>query len=202
MVDRPTRGEVTVFPDAAAFRAWLEAHHADTPALWVGYYRKDVGKTAMTYPEAVEEALCHGWIDGIAYRVDDEVFTNRFTPRRKGSVWSPANIARVAELRRAGRMRAAGLEAFQGRDRRKDLPDMRSHPLRQLPPELEARIRAHPAAWAFWQAQRPSYRKAAAYWIQSAKQETTRERRLASVIDEGAAGRLPRALRPIGSNDG
>jgi uncharacterized protein YdeI (YjbR/CyaY-like superfamily) len=200
--DRPTRDQVTVFPDAAAFRAWLERHHDDTPELWVAYYRKGVGKTAMTYQEAVAEALCFGWIDGITFRVDDEVFTNRFTPRRKGSVWSPANLARVAELKRAGRMRPAGLEAFDGRDRRKDLPDMRTHPLRQLPPELEARIRAQPAAWAFWQAQRPSYRTAAAYWIQSAKQEATRERRLASVIDEGAAGRMPKALRPIGAGDG
>jgi uncharacterized protein YdeI (YjbR/CyaY-like superfamily) len=201
MAERPTREQVTVFPDAAAFRAWLELHHADTSELWVAYYRKGVGKTAMTYAEAVEEALCFGWIDGITYRVDDEVFTNRFTPRRRGSVWSPANIARVAELKRAGRMHAAGLEAFEGRDRRRDQPDMRNHPLRQLAPELEARIRAQASAWAFWQAQRPSYRKAAAYWIQSAKQEATRERRLTAVIDEAAAGRMPKALRPIGSDD-
>jgi uncharacterized protein YdeI (YjbR/CyaY-like superfamily) len=201
MTERPTRGQVTVFPDAAAFRAWLERHHADTPFLFVGSYRKSAGRSAMSYPEAVEEALCFGWIDGITYKVDDELYAVRYSPRRKGSNWSATNIARVRMLRNAGRMHAAGLKAFEERDRRKDLPDMRSHPLRELPPELENRVRADGAAWAFWQAQRPSYRKAAAYWIQSAKQEATRERRLASLITEAAAGRMPKALRPIGGPD-
>jgi uncharacterized protein YdeI (YjbR/CyaY-like superfamily) len=201
MTGRPTRDQVTVFPDGAAFRAWLERHHADTPFLFVGSYKKSAGKPAMSYAEAVEEALCFGWIDGITYKVDEDLFAVRYSPRRRGSSWSRTNVARVGELTAAGRMHPAGLKVFEERDRRKDLPDMRSHPLRQLAPEFEARIRANTAAWTFWEAQRPGYRKTAAFWIQSAKQEATRERRLASVIEEGAHGRMPKALRPLGSAD-
>ena len=186
---------MAIFPTRAAFRAWLETNHASAGELWVGYFRKGVGKTAITYPEAVEEALCFGWIDGIGYRIDDEVHANRFTPRRKGSSWSAPNIAKVAELKEAGRMHPDGLRAFEERDRSKDLPSLRDHPLRQqLPPELESRIQAEPAAWAYWQIQRPSYRKEAAFWVLSAKQETTRERRLASLIADSAAGRPVKPL--------
>ena len=189
---------MAVFPDTAAFRDWLEAHYATSDHLWVGYYRKGSGKIALTYPEAVEEALCFGWIDGITYRVDDEIHTNRFTPRRKGSSWSGPNIAKVAELTQNGRMHPAGLQAFEERDHRKDMPYLRDNPLRQqLPPELEAQIELQPAAWAYWQAQRPSYRKEVAFWILSAKQEGTRERRLASLIDDSAAGR---PVKPLSYN--
>ena len=198
---RPTRDEVTVFSTTAAFRAWLEENHETVDELWVGYYRKSTGKTAMTYPEAVEEALCFGWIDGLTYRIDDEVHANRYTPRRKGSSWSAPNIAKVAALKSAGRMHPAGLRAFDERDRSKDAPHLRDHPLRQhMPPELEARIQANPAARAFWEAQRASYRKGAAFWILSAKQEATRERRLASLVEESAAGRRPKALRRPGDD--
>lgn len=198
---RPTRDEVHVFPTTTDFRAWLEANHASTTELWVGYYRKSTGKTAMTYPQAVEEALCFGWIDGLTYRIDDEIHANRYTPRRKRSSWSAPNIAKVAELNAAGRMRPAGVKAFEERDRSKDMPYMRDHPLRQaLPHEMEARIEANPKAWAHWQAQRASYRKAAAFWIQSAKRDATRERRLATLIDDSAAGRMVKPLRLIGED--
>jgi uncharacterized protein YdeI (YjbR/CyaY-like superfamily) len=189
-VKAPSPEEVEVFTDPAAFRAWLEANHAAADHVWVGYFRKGVGKTAITYPEAVEEALCFGWIDGIGYRIDDQVHTNRFTPRRKGSSWSAPNIAKVAELKRAGRMHAAGLRAFEDRDRRKDSPYLRDHPLRQgLPAELQSQLRASPAAWAYWQAQTPGYRRQAAFWIQSAVRPETRERRMASLIEDSDAGR-------------
>ncbi len=121
-VQRPTREQVSVFATAAGFRDWLDAHHDSAPELFVGYYRKGTGKSAMTYKEAVDEALCFGWIDGITYRVDDEVTATRFTPRRKGSNWSALNIAKVAELTKAGRMRPAGTRAFEARDKRKDAP--------------------------------------------------------------------------------
>ena len=186
----PAPEDVAVFPDPAAFRDWLEANHAAGGEVWVGFYRKGTGKTAITYPEAVDEALCFGWIDGIGYRIDDEVHTNRFTPRRKGSSWSAKNIATVAELTRAGRMHPAGLKAFRERDQGKDTPYMRDNPLRQqLPPRLEARIKAEPTAWAYWQAQAPGYRRQAAFWVLSAKQEATRDRRLTALIEDSAAGR-------------
>jgi uncharacterized protein YdeI (YjbR/CyaY-like superfamily) len=113
--------EITIFPDAAAFRAWLDANHDRADELWIGYYKQGVPKTSMTYPEAVEEALCFGWIDGKARRINDEVAGQRFTPRRKGSNWSAINIAKVAELSAAGRMHPAGQRAFEQRERRKDL---------------------------------------------------------------------------------
>lgn len=192
---RPTREQVSVFPDQAAFREWLESNHDSAPELWVGYYRKDTGKRAMVYAGALEEALCFGWIDGITYRIDDEVYAVRWTPRRKDSNWSAPNIAKIAELKEAGRMHPAGLRAFEERDRRKDLPSLRDNPLRQaLPPELERRIKAQPAAWTYWQAQTPSYRRQAALWILSAARPETRERRLASLIEDSAAGRPVKPL--------
>lgn len=114
-IQRPTRDEVRLFATSGDFRDWLEANHASVGALFVGYYRKGSGKSAMTYAESVDEALCFGWIDGITYKVDEEVTATRFTPRRRGSNWSATNIAKVAELTSAGRMRPAGLSAFEAR---------------------------------------------------------------------------------------
>ena len=112
--------DVRVFASAADFRAWLEKHHDKAPEQWVGFYKTGVPKTSMKYPEAVEEALCCGWIDGLTKRIDDEVYTIRFTPRRKTSNWTAINIAKISELTAAGRMHPAGLRAFEERDRRKD----------------------------------------------------------------------------------
>ena len=194
-MNRPASQDVAVFASPAAFREWLEANHATAGEVWVGYYRKGVGKTAMTYPEAVEEALCFGWIDGIGYRINDEVHANRFTPRRKASNWSAVNITKIAELTAVGRMHPAGLLAFEQRDRRKDMPYLGDNPLRQqLPAELEARIEANPAAWAYWQVQAPGYRRQAAFWVVSAKQEATRERRLTALIEDSAA---ERPIKPL-----
>ena len=116
-IQRPTRAEVTVFPTAQAFRDWLEAHHDRERALFVGFYRKSAGRTAMTYDEAVDEALCFGWIDGITFGIDDELHAIRFTPRRRTSNWSAMNLAKVEKLRTAGRMHAAGIRAFEERKR-------------------------------------------------------------------------------------
>jgi uncharacterized protein YdeI (YjbR/CyaY-like superfamily) len=118
-VQRPTRDQVSIFPTADTFRAWLDANHDTASELFVGYYRAGSGNTAMTYSESVDEALCYGWIDGITYKVDEEVRATRFTPRRKGSNWSAPNIAKIAALTEAGRMHPAGTRAFEARDRRK-----------------------------------------------------------------------------------
>jgi len=119
-VQRPTREQVTVFATAAEFRSWLDANHDSAPELFVGFYRKSSDKTAMTYPESVDEALCYGWIDGITFKIDEELRTTRFTPRRRTSNWSAVNIAKVAELTKARRMQPAGMRAFEERDRRKE----------------------------------------------------------------------------------
>jgi uncharacterized protein YdeI (YjbR/CyaY-like superfamily) len=191
---RPEREEVRVFESAADFRAWLETNHETTPELWVGYYRKGVPKTSMSYPEAVEEALSFGWIDGLTYRIDDEVHANRFTPRRRGSSWSAINIAKVAELRAGGRMRPAGLRAFEERDRRKDATYSYERPPLQLPPEWIERFRADAGAWVHWQRETPSYRRTATHWVMSAKRPETRERRFATLLADSAARRRPRAF--------
>jgi uncharacterized protein YdeI (YjbR/CyaY-like superfamily) len=120
-VKRPTIEEVRIFPGSSEFRSWLEAHHDTDTEVWVGYYRKGADMSSITYPEAVEQALCYGWIDGIGYRISDQVHTNRFTPRRRGSNWSAVNIAKVAELEKAGLMRPAGRRAFEARDQQRPI---------------------------------------------------------------------------------
>ena len=188
----PRRADVRVFPSAADFRRWLKENHDTATELWVGYYKKGVGKTSMRYAEAVEEALCFGWIDGITRRFDDEVYANRFTPRRRTSNWSAINIAKIGDLTAAGRMHPAGVRAFEGRDRRKDASYSYERPAQELPPDLVARLQADEPAWAAWQSRPPSFRRQASHWILSAKRPETRERRFVNLRDEMAAGRLPR----------
>jgi uncharacterized protein YdeI (YjbR/CyaY-like superfamily) len=179
----------TVFPTAAAFRAWLEANHDTASELWVGYYKKGVPKTGMTYLEAVDEALCFGWIDGLGRRIDDEVTANRFTPRRKTSSWSAINIGKVAALSAAGRMHPAGLRAFEERDRRKDAIYSYESAPQELPEAWLAHLEADAQAWAYWQAETPSYRRTVTYWVMSAKRPETRERRFTTLVADSAAGR-------------
>jgi uncharacterized protein YdeI (YjbR/CyaY-like superfamily) len=186
---RPDRADVLVFSTAADFRAWLEEHHATDSEAWIGYYRRGVPKTSQTYDEAVDQALCFGWIDGITYRVDDEVTTNRFTPRRKGSYWSAINIAKVERLQAAGMMADAGMRAFDARDTSARAPYSYENRPSDLPAEMLARLSANDAARAYWEGQSPSYRRAVAFWVTSAKQEATRERRFTQLLADCEAGR-------------
>lgn len=181
--------DVRIFETATDFRAWLDEHHDTAPELWVGYYKRGVPKISMSYREAVEEALCYGWIDGIGKRIDDEVHTNRFTPRRKTSIWSAVNIAKVAELRAVGRMHEAGIRAFEERDRRKDAIYAYENAPQEFPPDWQARFEADTVAWTYWQSRTPSYRRTVTYWVMSAKQAATRERRFETLIADCAAGR-------------
>ena len=187
--------DVRVFPTAVEFRAWLEEHHDAVTELWVGYYRKSVPKASMTYREAVDEALCFGWIDGLGRRIDDEVHANRFTPRTKRSTWSAVNVARIGELMAAGRVHAAGIRAFEARTI--DNTAIYSYENRptDLPEAYLAQLRANEPAWAWWQAQTPGYRRTATWWVVSAKQEATRDRRLATLIEDSAAGRMIKSQR-------
>jgi uncharacterized protein YdeI (YjbR/CyaY-like superfamily) len=191
-ITRPTPDEVHIFPSRDAFRTWLDQHHDSADALFVGYYKKGVPKAAMTYVEAVEEALCYGWIDGITYRMDEEVTATRFTPRRPTSIWSPTNIARVAELTAAGRMMSAGLRAFEERDRRKDASYSYEGVPSELPPSMLKRLQADIAAHDRWEAEWPSFRRTATHWVVSAKREETRQRRFTQLLEALRAGTRPR----------
>jgi uncharacterized protein YdeI (YjbR/CyaY-like superfamily) len=178
------------FPTPEAFRAWLEKNHATATELLVGFRKVGSGKRSVTWPEAVDEALCFGWIDGVRRRLDDEAYTIRFTPRRPGGHWSRVNLARVEALSKEGRMRPAGLAAFEGR--RAERTSRASYENREdakLPPAMLKRLKADARAWAWWSAKPPSYQKAAAWWVISAKREETRERRLETLVADCAAGR-------------
>lgn len=193
----PSPDEIVYFESADAFRAWLETNHASASELWVGYHKKGTGRPSVTHPEAVDEALCFGWIDGVRKSVDAERFTNRFTPRTARSIWSQVNIRRVAELTAERRMQPAGLAAFEGRDpTRQNLysNEQRQHP--ELPPELEEHFKGNAAAWGFWLAQPPGYRKTASWWVISAKRDETRWKRLGQLIHDSESGRRIALLTP------
>ncbi len=194
----PMTGSPVFFATPEEFRAWLEENHATARELWVGYTKKGAGRPSITWPESVDEALCYGWIDGIRRSVDDTSYMNRFTPRRPGSNWSAVNIARVAELTAQGRMRPAGLAAF---DRRRDettaVDSYEQRHQAALEEAEEQQLRANPAAWQFFQARPPSYRQAAIRWVISAKKAETRQSRLARLIEDSAQGRtVPPLTRP------
>src|SRR5688572_23899329 len=163
------------FADPTAWRRWLVKHHATATEMWVGLYKKSSGKPTITWPEAVEEALCFGWIDGVRKSIDETSYKNRFTPRRPGSNWSAVNIRRVQELIDLGRMQPAGLKAFEARtEQRSGVYSYEQRHLARLEPAHERRFRANKKAWTRFQASAPSYRKAAIWWVVSAKQEMTR----------------------------
>jgi len=170
------------------FRAWLEKNHDSAKELLVGFWKRDSGKPSITWPESVDEALCFGWIDGIRRRIDDESYTIRFTPRAVKSKWSAVNIKRVAELTELGRMKPAGLAAFEKRDPKSE---GYSYERREatLDAAMEKRFRANKAAWTFWEAQPPYYRRTLSWWVISAKREETREKRLEQLIAASAEGR-------------
>jgi len=179
------------FRTPADFRAWLERHHETADELLVGFYKKGSGRPSITWPESVDEALCFGWIDGIRRSIDGESYSIRFTPRRARSAWSAVNIRRAAELKKLGRMRPAGLRAFEARDPdRSQIYSFEQSPeSRRLSPEYQAKLEANEKAWAFFRSQAPYYQRVASWWVMSAKKEETRLRRLERLIANAAEGR-------------
>ena len=182
--------EPRFFATPDEFRSWLEEHHATETELVVGFHKKRSGRPTMTWTESVREALCFGWIDGVRRSVGDESYTIRFTPRKPRSIWSERNVAHVEELTREGRMTPAGLAAYEARTpERTGVYSFENRSSARFEPEQEQRFRAEPAAWEFFQAQPPSYRHTATYWVVSAKRPETRSRRLDTLIADSAAGR-------------
>lgn len=181
--------KIAFFRSPPALRQWLDKNHVTAGELLVGFYKKGSGKPSITWPESVDEALCFGWIDGIRRSRDEFSYTIRFTPRRSGSIWSAVNVRRALVLIEQGLMQPAGLRAFEARRENK----VGIYAYEQRPVELEGTyaslFQQNPAAWEFYQALPPSYRRTVNWWILSAKTEATRLKRLAKLIADSAAGR-------------
>jgi len=183
------------FRSPAAFRAWLATHHATTPELVVRLFKVASAHRGIVYPQALDEALCFGWIDGVRRSLDAEAYVIRFTPRKPTSTWSAVNIARMKALIEQGLTQPAGLAAFEGYEARTNRYSFEREQA-SLPPEEEQRFRAHDRAWAFFQAQPPGYRKTVLHWVTSARRPETRVRRLDGLIRESAAERRIDLMRP------
>ena len=189
-------GQAVFFDSPAAWRAWLAEHHATTPEVLVGFHKKATGRPTLTWAESVAEALCFGWIDGVRRSAGPDAYTIRFTPRRPGSHWSRVNVDLVARLEAEGRMTDAGRAAFAAR--REDRTARFSYEQTEaaFDAEQEAMFRADAAAWAWFSAQAPSYRRVATYWVISAKRPDTRARRLATLVEcSGEGRRIPQFTR-------
>jgi uncharacterized protein YdeI (YjbR/CyaY-like superfamily) len=180
--------KITFFRTASDFREWLASNHDKVNELWVGFYKKKSDEVGIKYPEAVDEALCFGWIDGIKKAVDEISYTHRFTPRKAKSFWSVVNIRRVGELKELGRMTNPGLKAFAGRDEQKAMQYSYERSTCKLAIPYEKQFRGNAKAWEFFQAQPPGYRRTASWWAVSAKREETRAKRLATLIETSERG--------------
>ena len=196
--------EPIFFATPDEFRAWLQEHHATESEVLVGFHKKGSGRPSITWPQSVDQALCFGWIDGVRRRIDDASYSIRFTPRKARSTWSAINVRRVAELAAEGLLHPAGIAAFERRsDDKTAIYSYEQREAAQLDAEQERRFRANARAWDWFQAQAPSYRRTATYWVASAKRQETRERRLERLISDSAAGRPIPSLTPRrGSGDG
>jgi uncharacterized protein YdeI (YjbR/CyaY-like superfamily) len=183
------------FESAGEFRAWLQVNHQRVPELWVGFHKRDSGKAGITYGEALDEALCFGWIDGVRQRVNAHSYRIRFTPRRARSTWSLVNTKRARQLQRQGRMHAAGLIALRARDPRRSGIYSFESAARKLDEAYEVQLRKNEKAWAFFQTQPPWYRRTSSFWVMSAKKEETRTKRLAILLRDSARGQRIGPLR-------
>lgn len=185
----------TFFKTPSQVRAWFQKNHAATPDLWIGFYKKASGKEGITYQQALDQALCFGWIDGIRRAYDESSYTIRFTPRRARSIWSAVNLKRAAELEQSGQMHEAGLAALHGRDKARTNLYSSENKDRKLDPAQEKKFRANKKAWDWFSQQAPSYRHTASWWVISAKQEATRNRRLETLIHDSEQGLKVAPLR-------
>ena len=177
----------TFFSTAAHFRRWLEVNHETTSELLVGFWKKSSGKASIDWPQARDQALCFGWIDGHRKSLGDEAYTIRFTPRRKGSIWSKVNVERYEALTAAGLMTPEGVRAYEENKHKSGLYSYEK-PLASLDAAEEQQFRGNQAAWMDWAERPPGYRKVVLHWVTSAKRPETRARRLATLIHCSAAG--------------
>lgn len=181
-------------------REWLALHYASATELHIGFYKKGAAGQGITYQEALDEALCFGWIDGVRKSIDATTWMIRFTPRKPKSIWSKVNLKRAAELERAEKMHPAGLAAFHAPDKRMQRYSFENEP-RVFDAAEEKKFRAHKKAWQWFSAQAPSYQRAARWWVTSAKQKATRAKRLDTLIADSAMRVHVKPLRPVQANE-
>lgn len=179
----------TFFKTPAAFRAWLHKHHASRTELILGYYKKGAARKGITYAEAVDAALCYGWIDGVVNSIDADSYMQRFTPRKPKSYWSAVNLKKVERLQQAGLMHQAGLEALERRPADSGTRYAFEARPEAFPPALARAFKAAKKAWTFFEQQPPGYRRLMIHWVSSARQEDTRLRRLEKLIEASGAGK-------------
>ncbi len=188
--------KLAYFASAAEFRNWLKANHAKCPELIVGFYKRSSGNPSVTYSEALDEALCFGWIDGVRKNVDAEAYRIRFTPRRAKSQWSAVNIKHVQRLSAAGLMHSSGLKAFAGAEQQKRKYSYEQRHESRFSAEEERQFRSISGAWEFLQAQPAGYRRTATFWVVSAQRQQARQRRLDKLIAASAKDRRINLLAP------
>jgi uncharacterized protein YdeI (YjbR/CyaY-like superfamily) len=192
----------TYFESAAAFRAWLTHNHAQEAELLVGLHKKGSSKPSITYREALDQALCFGWIDGVRNSVNATSYSIRFTPRKAKSYWSNINTKRAQELIQLGVMTAPGLKVFEARDQAATKRYSFERENAKLPPEYAKKFKAAAKAWAHFQNQAPYYQRVATFWVVSAKKEETRLRRLQTLIEKcGQGRRLAQFISPKKSSE-
>jgi uncharacterized protein YdeI (YjbR/CyaY-like superfamily) len=180
---------IACFDSAADFRDWLERHHSTAVELCVCFFNRASGRGGITYLEALDEALCYGWIDGVRSRVDLTRYSIRFSPRKPRSIWSLVNVRNAERLIADGRMRDAGLKAFMARENKKTGVYSFGRRPEKLPAALERVFRTNKKAWAFWCEQPPGYRRIFIGWVISAVKDETRRRRLERIIGASGDGR-------------
>jgi uncharacterized protein YdeI (YjbR/CyaY-like superfamily) len=178
----------TFFSTQAEFRKWLEKHHKNDTELIVGYYKIASGKSSMTWSQSVDQALCFGWIDGVRKSIDNDSYQIRFTQRKPTSIWSAINIKKIEVLTKQGLMQPAGLASFENRKENESKIYSYENEEVKFSPELTKQFKANKNAWDYFQSLAPSYRKYSTYWVMSAKQATTKLKRLNELIADSQAG--------------
>lgn len=191
---------IVFFATPEKFARWLRKNSATAPEIWAGFYKRDSGRPSMTWPESVDEALCVGWIDGLRKSIDAVSYKIRFSRRKPGSIWSSVNVRKAETLIAAGRMSPAGLAAFEARTANKSgIYSYEQRPA-ELPEEYAGLLRKNAGARKFFESQPPYYRKAATWWVVSAKNEETRLRRITRLIADSAVGERIGLLQPNGKS--
>jgi uncharacterized protein YdeI (YjbR/CyaY-like superfamily) len=186
--------KVVFFPTQKHLRKWFEKNHKKEKELFVGFYKISTGKPTVTWSQAVDEAICFGWIDGIRKSIDDESYCNRFTPRKPTSNWSAINLKKVEALTNLGLMKPEGLHAFSLRKENKSKVYSYENPAIAFDKFFEKKFKAKKHAWKYFKSTAPSYQKITTRWVMSAKQEETRLKRLEELIRDCVLGKKIKAM--------